>query len=193
MNKTILFCACLMLSGCGTLFGGMSQDIQFDSNVPGVDIYLDGQKVCQTPCSYPVSKGSSSVTIMAKKNGYEDQLDHLKSTFNPWTFLNISNAYFYTTDFVSGGMWKYNRKGIYINMVPKSYAMVDKKTFDQKSKIRHFILHTYPELLKETAQNQTGNYLIALQNLTNKDILQLKEQIKLSTNEVDCLNRILSL
>ena len=48
--KKLTFPFLLLSAACGTIVGGTSQDISFDSNVKGVKIFIDGVEVCKTPC-----------------------------------------------------------------------------------------------------------------------------------------------
>ena len=63
MNKKYIL---PILSGCGTIFSGSTQDISFDSNVKGVEIYVSGIKACKTPCVYPTKNYAKLKEI--KKN-----------------------------------------------------------------------------------------------------------------------------
>lgn len=47
--KKLTFPFLLLLAACGTIVGGTSQDISFDSNIKGVKIFIDGVEVCKTP------------------------------------------------------------------------------------------------------------------------------------------------
>ena len=80
----------LTLTACGTLFNGSSQDIQFDSNVKGVEIYVNGMKACKTPCVYPLDRQSSTTVIVAKKPGYPEQQTILKSELSNVAILNLT-------------------------------------------------------------------------------------------------------
>ena len=55
----------LTLTACGTVFNGSSQDIRFDSNIKGVQIMIDGLRICKTPCTYTLERRSSPLTITA--------------------------------------------------------------------------------------------------------------------------------
>ncbi len=83
MKKIYLITGVLSLAGCGTVFSGTSQDISFDSNVKEVSVYIDGAFACKTPCVYPAERASGSISIVGKKEGYEDLGMALKTQINP--------------------------------------------------------------------------------------------------------------
>ncbi|MBR5154390.1 MAG: PEGA domain-containing protein [Alphaproteobacteria bacterium] len=117
MKKLVLVLTLILsVSACGTVFNGGSQDIQIDSNVSGVDIYINGMKACKTPCTFPIERSSSSIVINAKKMGYNEQQMMLKSEFSGIAILNLTFWPSWLTDAATGGMWKYNRDGVYIEM-----------------------------------------------------------------------------
>jgi len=70
----------LVLSACGTIFNGSNQDISFDSNQQGVQIYINGMKACKTPCVYPLDRQAGSFVISAKKQGFEEQQQIIEIT-----------------------------------------------------------------------------------------------------------------
>ena len=117
MKKIVLSLSLILsVSACGTLFNGSSQDIKFDSNIKGVEIYIDGLKVCKTPCVYTIDRAPKSSSIIAKMPGYEEQYTVLKSELSKKSLINLSSLPSWFTDFVSGGMWQYNRNSVYIEM-----------------------------------------------------------------------------
>lgn len=128
LKKTIVLMAMMMLSGCGTLFGGINETLSFDSNVEGTQIYLNGMKACKTPCTYQLKKKMSTVVVMAKKEGYETQQEFFDSEFNPVVLGNMFSLGSWVTDAVSGGMWQYSRNAFYIEMEPKAGTMEEEKS-----------------------------------------------------------------
>ena len=135
MNKKYILPIFMILSGCGTIFSGSTQDMSFDSNVKGVEIYVSGIKACKTPCVYPLDKGSGNIIITAKKKGYEEQQQILKTKFNNFAILNLTGWPSWLVDVATGGMWQYKQDGVYIDMEKptKNYAKLKeiKKTAEQ--------------------------------------------------------------
>lgn len=187
----------LTLTACGTVFNGSSQDIQFDSNVKGVEIYVNGMKACKTPCVYPLDRQSSTVVIKAKKPGYAEQQTIIKSELSNVAILNLTFWPSWLTDVATGGMWKYSRDGIYIEMeggrnyMPGSnqrYNPYYDRYSEQKSKdreIRRFSLYNYGELRNEAANQKAGEYIKTLAVLSGKSETDLIQTINKADGEVN--------
>jgi len=189
MKKIYLITTALTLAGCGTVFSGTSQDISFDSNVKEVSIYIDGAFACKTPCVYPAERASGSISIVGKKEGYEDLGMALKTQINPTAVGNITFIYSWTTDLVDGAAWKYRQDGVYLNMEKKKMTRAEKEEFHRSSQIKRFVLFNYPDLKNEAFSDDfNGQYLQSLSELSRKTPQNLSTQIKLSQNEIDCAN-----
>ncbi len=202
----------LTLSACGTLMNGSSQDIHFDSNVKGVQIVIDGMKVCKTPCVYTMERRASPVTVMAQKPGYEDQSAVLKSELSKKSIFNLFFWPSWLTDLFTGGMWQYSRSGVYIEMaggapatrqyyepyqsVPRYQQQrgyqYQRGYYDRYSAngvndtaVRRFNLYNYGELKAEAMSGKSGEYIKSLAALSGKDEADLIQTINNSTGEVN--------
>ncbi len=182
----------LTLTACGTLFNGSSQDVRFDSNVKGVEIIIDGLRICKTPCTYTLERRSSPLTITARKPGYEEQITVLKSELSKKTIINLTMWPSWLTDLVSGGMWQYNRSGIYIEMEPERRSPYDYERYGRysqnmkkKREIRRFSLFNYQSLKSEAMKNEKGEYIKTLAALSGKDEVDLIKTINQSSGEVN--------
>lgn len=212
MKNISLLTLLFALTGCGTLFGGSSQDITFDSNVAGVEIYVNGMKACETPCVYPLDRRSSTAVVMAKKAGYKDQQTIIKSELFKPAILNLSFWPSWITDLATGGMWQYSRDGVYIEMaggapirqqnyqpyqnVPR-YQQQQQRGYQQRgygrysanglnnTAVRHFSLHNYGELKVEAMSGKSGEYIKTLAALSGKDETNLIQTINNATGEVN--------
>jgi hypothetical protein len=82
---TIFFCfiVVLLLSGCGTLFRGLNQDLPI-STIPSGAIAKIGDKQCVTPCTLRVSRKTDSVTIMKDGQTAIFEVDYRKSVWFFW-------------------------------------------------------------------------------------------------------------
>ena len=174
----------LVLSACGTIFNGGSQDMKFDSNVKGVTLYIDGAKVCQTPCVYPVERRASSFVVVAKKKGYEDQYHTLRSSWSKISLLNLTFVYSWTTDLATGGMWRYDRDGVYIEMEKEGQNTAQIEQDKKGRAVRHFALFGYGELKNEAASHKQGEYTEALMALTDKTVSELHQKVNKATDQV---------
>ena len=190
--KKLSLLSILLLSACGTVFSGTTQDISIDANIPDVAVYVDGAKVCTTPCIYPLERMSGSVAVMGKKAGYEDVVIPLKTKLNPVAIGNLTFIYSWTTDVVSGGAWKYNHDGIYLNMEKKNMTRAENVIFENESKIRHFTLHNFNDLRLEANKKNIGEYTTALSELSGIEGDKIKDIIKTSAKEVVAADNIVS-
>ncbi len=185
INKKIALVSVLALTACGTVFNGTSQDMSFDSNVKGVTIYINGVKACKTPCVYPIDRSSSTVVAVAKKEGYEDQQQILKSSLSTASILNLTFWPSWLTDVATGGMWQYSRDGVYIDMEKPTTKHAELQKIKQDVAARRFALYNYGELKIEAAKQQNGEYVQAISDLTNQSPQQTMSLINESGNEVE--------
>ncbi len=184
INKKTALISILALTACGTIFNGTSQDVSFDSNVKGVTIYINGVKACKTPCVYPIDRSSSTVVAVAKKDGYEDQQQVLKSSLSTASILNLTFWPSWLTDVATGGMWQYSREGVYIDMEKPATKHAELQKIKQDVAARRFALYNYGELKIEAAKQQNGEYVTALSALTQQDPQKVRSIINQSGNEV---------
>lgn len=186
---SVFFFFCL--SGCALVFTGANQDISFDSNVKGVSVYIDGAFACTTPCSFPVEKNSGTVSVMAKKRGYETSSTALKTEFNPLAFTGITTYGLpLTTDVVKGTAWKYRQDGVYFDMVKETMSVTEMENVYKNRNVKYFVLTNYENLKKESVRREEGEYLKALSSMTDKSQQELKNVVRLSKNEVDLANSL---
>lgn len=165
LSHLALTAAVLSLSACGTMFNGSSDKLFFDSNVKGVTIYDNGAPLCSTPCEASIRHRNGNVYLTAKKRGYETVTLRLQPETSGWFWMNIFSLGLYgsTTDYATGGMYKFDQNRYYADMVkPGSDASLSKKR-----RIRKFILQNYPQIQTDIAdRNEYGEYLQSLSNLT---------------------------
>lgn len=188
--KKLVFLSVLGLTACGTIFGGLSQDLTFDSNVKGVQIYVDGAKACKTPCTYEVSKSHNDLLIVAKKDGYEDQQISVRSDFNKIALLNTTAIGSWTTDLVTGGAWEYRRNNYYIDMEKEKNKRADVLKIRNNVAIRRMALLNYDELKIEAAREKPGEYIMSLAALTGQSSQSLIEKINETKGEVNLAHRL---
>ena len=190
MKKILNIILVLSLTACGTLFNGSSQDVKFDSNVKGVEIYVNGMKACRTPCVYPMDRQSSTVVVIAKKAGYQEQQTIVKSELSNISILNLTFWPSWLTDVATGGMWQYNRNGVYIEMEPLTrgyYGQYGRYSENEKKnrEIRRFSLLNYQSLKSEAMENKSGEYIKTLAELSGKDEQSLINTINDTNGEVN--------
>jgi cell division protein FtsL len=62
---TILAVAILVLSGCASIISGTNKTLTFNSDIEGVNVYIDGALIGKTPISASFKKNKAQST-----NGY---------------------------------------------------------------------------------------------------------------------------
>ena len=182
LKHNMLYSSLLLLGACGTVFSGTSQKINFDSNInENIEIYVNGRLVCnQTPCSAEIERDSAPLTITAKAQGYEDAIVYDRSRINKAAIGNLFSVYSWTTDFVSGAVWKYSEDGVYLNMRKKNMTKAETDLYNQKANIKSFALYNFAELKLNNPE-----YTLALKELTSKSQQELTYIIQNSATEVE--------
>lgn len=176
----------LLLAACGTVISGSSQNISFDSNVKGVRVFIDGMEICKTPCVYPFERKAATSVITAKKEGYEDKQIILRSELNSVAILNLTFWPSWLTDVATGGMWQYNRDGVYIDMEKSDLKGAALEQSKRNTAVRRFALFNYQALKLEAASNQiSGEYLTALSELSGINKSELIKTVNQTQGEVN--------
>lgn len=188
--KKLFYLSLFLLSACGTVFSGTTQDLSIDSNVKDVSVYLDGAFVCKTPCIYPVERASGSISVVGKKKGYEDVGMAVKTKINPVAWANLIMPYSWTTDIISGGAWKYRQDGVYLNMEPVNMKQAEALQFKKDSTVRRFSLMNYGELKIEATKKYPDEYLTALSELSGQKVETLVDVINSSPDEVSLAHKL---
>lgn len=187
MRKYFIFASFCLLSGCGTLFSGTQQTVTVNTNVSEAKVYVNGMPYCTTPCTVSLKRASNNTFITLKKKGYVDATAPLTSEINPISIINLSSLYSWTTDFLSGGVWRYSPDAVYIEMEKKEMTQAEADLFSRASKIRRFVLFNYHSL-------KSGNFehLYSLSELTGLKENQISKILSVCNNEIDAVNRILT-
>ncbi len=185
MKKFQAVIALFLLSGCGTVFSGTQQTVTVNTNVPEAKVYVNGMPMCSTPCAVDLNRSNTNINIILKKDGYNDTVFVLKSQWNPITIINLSAVYSWTTDFVSGGVWKYSPDAVYVEMDKKDMTKAETEKSRKTSQIRRFVLFNYSAL-------KSGNeeHLTSLSVLTGLKTDRLNDLIKSASNEIDAADKI---
>jgi cell division protein FtsL len=77
---TILAVAILVLSGCASIISGTNKTLTFNSDIEGVNVYIDGALIGKTPISASFKKNKAQ-TVMFRKKGYRTITREIKKTF----------------------------------------------------------------------------------------------------------------
>jgi len=185
MKKFQAVITLLLLSGCGTVFSGTQQNVTVNTNVPEAKVYVNGMPTCSTPCAVDLKRANTNVIIILKKDGYQDATVALTSQFNLISIINLTGVYSWTTDFLSGGVWKYSPDAVYIEMDKKEMTQAETEQSQKISKIRRFVLFNYSALKVGDKE-----HLDSLSALTGLKTDRLRDLIKNASNEIDAINKI---
>lgn len=187
MKKYLISAYILLLSSCGTLFSGTQQAVTINTNVPEAKVYVNGMPSCTTPCAVNLKRTSNNVFVILKKDGCIDVTAPLTSEINPISIINLSNPYSWTTDYLTGGVWRYSPDSVYLEMEKKKMTKAEADHFKQSSQIRRFVLFNFHSL-------KTGSleHLHSLSGLTGLNEKQISEVLRPCNNEIEAVNRILN-
>lgn len=109
----------LLLSGCGFVLHGETQDITFDSKPPGVTVTLDNAAQFTTPHTIALTRSSNHQALF-KKEGYETQHISIRHKFliGPAIVGNILPLFpvGLAIDVMTGAAWGFDRDYLAIDM-----------------------------------------------------------------------------
>ena len=184
--KKIILLFTLILGACGTLFNSSNQDVSFDSNIKGVKVYVDGLEICKTPCVYPMERKSGTTIVTAKKTGYDDKQIIIRSNLSAIAVLNLTFWPSWLTDVATGGMWQYNKNGVYIDMEKSNLKSAELKQIKKDVAVSRFALFNYSELKIEAAtQQKNKEYISSLSELSGLSEEKLTQTINKTTGAVN--------
>lgn len=154
----------MVSSGCASIVSTKNQQVYIDSSPTKADVYVDGAKVCTTPCA-PVLPRKPVPKVEVKKAGYGDSTLPLMSRFNYWVIGNVLSGYFSTTgfavDFINDTPTaEYDPNRYLITLEPIKGSKIDDKTRSQ-SKVARFIAINHGKIAIDLSRG-TGENLLAL-------------------------------
>lgn len=185
MNKKVLSLAVLVsfLSSCGTVFTSGKQDMSFDSNVGGVEIFINGEARCKTPCVTKVSRSRDAMLVVAKKDGFDDKVINTHAGINLVSLFNILSTTGFTTDVATGYMWEYQPNAYYVIMDPEPKTPQEKKLRDTENKVRKFALENHSDIMSDVLYDGRKDYVIALSKMSGLDLSEIENIARLSKDE----------
>lgn len=81
------------VTGCATLFKQKSRTVSFDSDPQGATVYINGNRMGETPMPLNLSN-KKAVTVTFKKEGYEDKTYVINTkTGTGWVILDIFGGF----------------------------------------------------------------------------------------------------
>ena len=110
----------LQCTSCATIFTGTADILYFESDPSGAEIYIDGLKVCTTPCDVLVKRSLTDKLVELQLDGYETRVITLDRKFNPVSIINLGKLIFWGIDAATGALMKYDRKDYQVKMKKES-------------------------------------------------------------------------
>ncbi|HXH75807.1 MAG TPA: PEGA domain-containing protein [Bacteriovoracaceae bacterium] len=125
ITKCLSFFMCMLIlvsaSGCGSLFSGTSETVNINSNPEKAKVMINGGYMGLTPLTLSLSR-DKDYNILVKKEGYEEASAVLSRKFNAVALLNTIGLLCWVVDFVTGGLWKFDRNNVGVELEPVKKA-----------------------------------------------------------------------
>lgn len=170
----------LTISGCATIVDGGSQTVTFNSEPNRAKIFINGVQVGVTPLTTQVKRGKH-VTMVAKKEGYQEQQVLLQTKTNTYFWLNAlwggGGLFSSTTDWVSDAMVEYSPNMYFISLDPLRKSETDSNRLNHEKQVRNFILTNHAHLAGDLARGE-GEYLSSLSALLTMSATPRGEIVK---------------
>lgn len=142
----------LTLSSCATLFTGTKDRISFATNPSGAGVYIDGLKVCETPCTEYVKRSLTEKEVEFKLDGYKTQVVVLDREFNAVSILNLAGMVGWAVDAATGAIFKYDRKHYDIDMeLDRALSMKNVHMVEINTDNKTVVLHAVEQTTKAAA------------------------------------------
>lgn len=200
MKKLILsITAAAFLSSCGTLFSSREQELAFDSNVKGVDIYINGRKACSTPCIAQVARSDKTLMIKAQKSGYDERTVFIEHGYNPIAVLNvlsgITSTFGLSTDSTNDRLWQYAPGSYYVTMYKEPRNDAERRLYENADRIREFVLKNYAQLQTENFENNINDreYIRTVAKMSKASDIEIRSVISQSLSESECAERVVEI
>jgi len=186
MPKILTLAIIITVSGCATMFSGDTQQLTFDSDPSGAEVYVGGNRIGNTPLTAEIKKGNKLVQF--QKEGYSESTQELADKFDlnslwatPFGAFGMSTT---ATDANNGNLYEYEPKKYFVslkkignynsvaeqtgqhNTTANAYSQ-DVITANDKSAAKKYILQNYNEIVDElnATPGQTVNILLSMLKL----------------------------
>lgn len=120
----------LLLSGCATILDQSADEVHFESEPQGADIYLRDQKIGTTPFTTSITRQTASVAIYVEKPGFQGKSVTLIRNIAPKAMFNL---FFITTTFGSTSFGIDALSGKLFRYAPDSYVIALSKVTATKN------------------------------------------------------------
>jgi len=108
---------CLYLSNCATLFKGTKEEVNFNSNPIGAEVWIDGKMMGKTPVKFEL-KSKKEYVIEFKYEGYEIQTVNLTNHIGTgWIILDILTGLIpVIIDAATGAWYSFDEKNVNVTL-----------------------------------------------------------------------------
>lgn len=199
MKKIIAFSLFTILcSACATVIDGNKQQMAFDSNEKGVEIYINDKLACRTPCITEVNRANKKIMIVAKKQGYQEKTLFLDKNVNVTSVFNVlslsSSTFGITTDLTTGDIWEYQPNSIYVAMMKEPQTVAERQKQQKQNQIRDFVLKNFDSLQNDSYSEQgSKEYIKTLSEMSGVSVSDIEDVLEKSYVATDCAERIIGL
>ncbi|MFQ5570803.1 MAG: PEGA domain-containing protein [Rhodothermales bacterium] len=115
--------ACVLWTGCATVFTGTYDEIHITSEPEGARIFIDGLEEGRTPAVIDVQRaGVGDTEVTLRLEGYEPYTFTLREEFNAVSVINLLSPLAWAIDIATGAVTKYNPLGYDIELIPENQA-----------------------------------------------------------------------
>ncbi len=104
--KFLVFILLFVLSGCATVFTGVSDEITFTSKPDNAEVYVDHEKLGITPLIIDIDRELHDSDITFKLDKCDDANYKLVRIFNKWSLANITVWPAWVVDALTGALMK---------------------------------------------------------------------------------------
>jgi hypothetical protein len=181
-SLSIFGISAILLGGCATCLDGSRQKIDFDSNPAGAEVVVNGSVLGQTPMAKEIDRGGDPLTVLFRKEGYNDSTRTLTVRTNPNYWMNAVWIYFAffasSTDSSTGAKNEYSPSQLVAfleSKTPRALTPIGDSGIDKTTKINRYIIANYA-LLSVDIANGTGERLKGLLELLSiKDFAERRK------------------
>jgi len=147
--------ATVLLQGCATIFTGTHDTLNFDANVSGVRLTIDGMYQGELPLTVDMSRNFiDGRRFLAKfeREGYVTQQFQLKREFNGVAILDITSIPTSGgVDVLTGSLMKFSPRDYHVQMLEKS-DNANSQAFRRSLELYRFALVNYARLQEDIAR-----------------------------------------
>jgi hypothetical protein len=147
--------AVVLLQGCATIFTGTRDTLNFDANVFGVRLTIDGMYQGELPLTVDMSRnfvGGRRFLARFEREGYVTQEFQLNREFNAVSILDISSPITSGgVDILTGSIMKFSPRDYHVQMLEKSDS-AGSVDFRRSLEVYRFALTNHARLQEDIAR-----------------------------------------